>query len=126
MAALFAQTDDTRLARRVAEGDEAAFEALYDRHQHALLSFCRHMLGCSEDGEDALQQTFLRAHGPRRAGRAPDAVRPWLYAIARNRCLSMLAARRAATAPLEDHEPSFDGLAEGVELRSDLRPLVAA
>jgi hypothetical protein len=52
-------------------------------------------------------------------------VRPWLFAIARNRCLSMLAARRAATVPIEDHEPTFDGLADGVELRADLRELVA-
>ena len=125
MAARFAQIDDTRLARRVAAGDAAAFEVLYDRHHRALLSFCRHMLGSSEDGEDALQQTFLRAHGALRAGQVPDAIRPWLFAIARNRCLSMLSARRAVAVPLEDVEPSFDGLADGVETRGELRQLVA-
>ena len=125
MAGRFAQLDDTRLARRVAAGDAAAFEVLYDRHHRALLSFCRHMLGSTEDGEDALQQTFLRAHGALRGGQVPDAIRPWLFAIARNRCLSMLSARRAVAVPLEDVEPSFDGLADGVELRGDLRQLVA-
>ena len=44
------------------------------------------------------------------AGQLPDAVRPWLFAIARNRCKTMLAARREATVPVEDVEPSFDGL----------------
>src|SRR4051794_6353441 len=125
MPGRFAQTDDARLARRVAAGDAAAFEALYDRHHRALLAFCRHMLGSTEDGEDALQQTFLRAHGALRAGQVPEAVRPWLYAIARNRCLSMLSARKAVAVPLDSVEPpSFDGLAAGVELRADLRELV--
>src|SRR4051794_2670419 len=120
----FEKIDDSRLAARVARGDDAAFEVLYDRHHRPLLSFCRHMLGSTEDGEDALQQTFLRAHGALRSGQLPDAVRPWLYAIARNRCLSMLAARKAVSVPLDEVSPSFDGLADGVELRADLRELV--
>jgi len=119
------QLDDSRLARRVAAGDAAAFEALYDRHHRSLLSFCRHMLGNAEDGEDALQQTFLRAHSALVAGQVPDAVRPWLFTIARNRCKTMLAARRAAAVPLDAvAEPSFDGLAAGIELRGELRELV--
>ena len=55
----------------------------------------------------------------------PDAVRPWLFAIARNRCKTMLAARREATVPVEDVEPSFDGFADDVARRADLRELVA-
>ena len=109
----------------MARGDEAAFETLYDRHHAPLLAFCRHMVGSREDGEDALQQTFLRAHRALRAGRAPDAVRPWLYAIARNRCRTLLAARRDAAVPVDDLEPTFDGLADDVVRRSDLRELVA-
>ena len=125
MPGRFAQIDDTRLARRVAEGDTTAFEVLYDRHHRALLSFCRHMLGSTEDGEDALQQTFLRAHGALRSGQVPDAIRPWLFAIARNRCLSMLSARRAVAVPIDDVEPAFDGLSDDVERRVELRQLVA-
>ncbi len=68
--------DDERLARLVGTGDADAFEALYDRHAAPLLAFCRHMLGNREDGEDALQQAFVRAHRALAAGRAPDRVRP--------------------------------------------------
>ncbi len=106
-------------------GDEGAFEELYDRHHAALLAFCRHMVGNREDGEDALQQTFLRAHRALAAGPTPDAVRPWLYAIARNRCLTLLAARKPPAVPAEDVEVAFDGLAEDVRRRADLRELVA-
>ena len=101
-----------------------AFEALYDRHHPALLAFCRHMTGSREDGEDALQQTFLRAHRALLADRAPEAVRPWLFAIARNRCRTLLAARRPAV-PAEEVEVAFDGLADDVRRRADLRELVA-
>jgi RNA polymerase sigma factor (sigma-70 family) len=117
--------DDRRLAARVGAGDEAAFAALYERHRAALLSFCRHMVGNREDGEDALQQTFLRAHRALAAGQVPDSVRSWLFAIARNRCLTLIAARRSAAVPVEDVEVSFDGLSDEVRARADLRELVA-
>ena len=94
--------DDERLAALVARGDERAFETLYDRHHAPLLAFCRHMVGSREDGEDALQQSFLRAHRALKAGRVPDQVRPWLYAIARNRCRTLLAARRDAAVPVDE------------------------
>ena len=121
----FVELADERLAARVRSGDDAAFEALYDRHHASLLAFCRHMLGNREDGEDALQQTFMRAHRALGAGRLPDAVRPWLFAIARNRCRTMLAARRDAAVPVDELEPAVDGLAEDVRRRAELRELVA-
>ncbi len=83
------------------------------------------MVGNREDGEDALQQTFLRAHRALREGRPPDSVRPWLFAIARNRCRTLLAARRDAAIASDEIEPSYDGLAEDVGRRADLRELVA-
>src|SRR3954453_15867674 len=116
--------DDDRLAKLVAHGDACAFETLYDRHHAPLLAFCRHMTGNREDGEDALQQTFVRAHRALRAGRTPDAVRPWLYAIARNRCLTLIAARRDSGVSIGDAEPRVEGLADEVARRSDLRDLV--
>jgi RNA polymerase sigma factor (sigma-70 family) len=117
--------DDERLAALVRRGDAAAFEALYDRHHGSLLAFCRHMVGNREDGEDALQQTFLRAHQALMTGRLPDSVRPWLFAIARNRCRTLLATRRPAALPADEVEVAFDGLADDVRRRSDLRELVA-
>ena len=101
--------DDARLAELAATGDERAFEVIYDRHHRPLLAFCRHMLGSQDEGEDALQQTFLRAHRSLLSQGAPDDMRPWLFAIARNRCLTMLAARKAAAVPFQEIEPSTDG-----------------
>ncbi|MEO8690441.1 MAG: RNA polymerase sigma factor [Solirubrobacteraceae bacterium] len=115
---------DDRLAALAAAGDERAFEALYDRHHRVLLGFCRHMLGSREEAEDALQQTFLRAHRALAARGAPAEPRPWLYTIARNCCLTMLSARR----PVADGEAeiaSTDGRRDRVQVRADLRAVVA-
>ena len=116
---------DEKLAALAAAGDERAFEELYDRHHAGLLGFCRHMLGTREEGEDALQQTFMRAHRALLTHGAPEDVRPWLFAIARNRCRSMHAARKDATTSGDDAEPVTDGLAAGIEQRADLRALLA-
>ena len=114
---------DARLAQLAAGGDERAFEALYDRHHRALLGFCRHMVGSPDEAEDALQQTFLRAHRALLAHGAPDDPRPWLFTIARNRCKTLLAARRAE-AEVGETMPATAGLTEEVQARADLRAVV--
>lgn len=107
------------------ESDERAFELLYERHHRPLLSFCRHMLGNQEEGEDALQQTFMRALRALRAGQRPGHTRGWLYAIARNCCRDLLLARRDAPSAELDELPSTGGLADVVQARTDLRHLLA-
>jgi RNA polymerase sigma factor (sigma-70 family) len=102
--------------------DDAAFEALYDRHHRNLLAFCRHMVGSREEAEDVLQHTFLAAY--RSLPEGDDVrVKPWLYTVARNRCLSVLRARRDAVALNED-VVATEGLAAEVDRRDDLRALV--
>jgi RNA polymerase sigma factor (sigma-70 family) len=114
---------DGALVAGVRRGDGAAFEALYDRYHGNLLAFCRHMLGSREDAEDVLQHTFLAAHRGLRAGDTVVYLKPWLYTIARNRCLSVLRARRDDVA-LDDRAAATEGLAAEVDRRADLRMLV--
>ena len=102
---------DERLVAALRRGDEKAFEAIYDRHHRALLGFCRHMLGSHEEAEDALQRVFVAAHRHLSDGTADINLKPWLYTIARNRCLSILRARRETLALDDVREPSGDGLA---------------
>jgi RNA polymerase sigma factor (sigma-70 family) len=126
---LLALTGDGRLVEQVRRGNEAAFEVIFERHGPAILAFCRHMLGTSEEAEDAVQHTFAAAYRDlQRGGDRDIALKPWLFAIARNRCLSVLRARRevpTAVDALESGSPSGAGLAEQVEERADLRRLLA-
>src|SRR4051812_24110794 len=119
---VLAAFSDERLVEQVRRGNEAAFEAIYDRHHRAILSFCRHMLASADEGEDAVQQTFLSAFDAIRADARAIRLKPWLYTIARNRCLSTLRARREQ--PSDIDEIPTAGLADEVQHRSDLRELL--
>ncbi|MEA2410616.1 MAG: hypothetical protein QOC77_1177 [Thermoleophilaceae bacterium] len=107
---------------QVRRGNEAAFEAVYDRHHRGILSFCRHMLGSVDEAEDAVQQTFISAYDALQADRRDIRLKAWLYTIARNRCLSILRARREQPAELDDVPVA--GLSEEVQQRADLRELL--
>lgn len=120
---LLALRGDDVLVARVRAGDPAAFEVLYERHLPAILSFSRHMLGSHEEAEDAVQQAFVSAHRNLRDGVREINLKPWLYAVARNRCLSMLRARRETA--VEEMEVSTRGLDEVVQERADLRSMLA-
>jgi RNA polymerase sigma factor (sigma-70 family) len=121
---LHSRARDDALVRAVQAGDERAFEAIFKRHHAPLLAYCRHMLSNQCEGEDALQQAFIKAHQALLSGKAPRELRPWLYAIARNCCLSAIAARRPTTS-LGDHTPALQGLSEEVRQREDLRELLS-
>jgi RNA polymerase sigma-70 factor (ECF subfamily) len=64
------------------------------------------MLGSVHDAEDALQDALLRAWRglPRFDGRS--SVRPWLYKIATNTCLDLIARRRQRVLPVDHVAPA--------------------
>jgi RNA polymerase sigma factor (sigma-70 family) len=115
---------DARLVALVREGNGAAFETIYDRYQGPILSFCRHVLGDPEEAADAVQHTFVAAYNAIVSSEKTILLRAWLFTIARNRCYSVLRARRDQPAA-ELVEPSTEGLASQVQHREDLRQLLA-
>jgi RNA polymerase sigma factor (sigma-70 family) len=118
---------DEKLVALIREGHEHAFEVLFERYHSRLLAFCRHMLRSQEDAEDVLQEVFVKAHAAMLADDRHINARPWLYRIARNRCLNHL--RR----PVPEGQDSMDVLvgeggvttAERVQRREEFRALVA-
>jgi RNA polymerase sigma factor (sigma-70 family) len=114
---------DETLVEQMRRGNAAAYEVVFERHGAGILAFCRHMLGGHEEAEDAVQHTFAAAFQDLQRDHSRDlALKPWLYAIARNRCTSVLRSRREHVAIGEG--PATPGLAEQVERRSDLRALL--
>src|SRR5947209_13338786 len=114
---------DVRLVALVRQGQAAAFEAIYDRYHRPIMSFCRHMLGDPEEAADAVQHTFASAYTAITGSDKPLLLRPWLFTIARNRCYSVLRARREQPAG-DLVEPATEGLAAQVQRREDLRQLL--
>ncbi len=117
---------DERLVSQLRGGNERAFEALFDRYRPRLLVFCRGMLHSSEDAEDVLQEVFAAAHSAILADDRKLDVRPWLYRIARNRCLNhMRRPQPEAQEGLDEHPHSNGATTEDrAESREDLRLLV--
>src|SRR3954451_23937552 len=120
---LLAAFGDERLVEHVRHGSDAAFEVIFDRHHRGILSFCRHMLASVEEAEDAVQHTFIQAYDSIRHSNREIKLKAWLYAIARNRCLSVLRARREQAAELDDIPTA--GLSDAVQERSELREMLA-
>ncbi len=117
---------DERLIALIRDGQERAFEALIDRYQVRLQAFCRGMLASSEDAEDVLQEVFVAAHKAILADNRSINARPWLYRIARNRCLNHLRKPVPEGQDSMDVLPSENGVsvADRVEKRAEFRALI--
>jgi RNA polymerase sigma-70 factor (ECF subfamily) len=91
-------TPDETLAARVARGDSAALETLYDRYASRVLGVSLKIVGDQALAEDILQETFWRVW--QSAGTYQSqlgAFTGWLFRIARN--LSIDAYRRRNVRP---------------------------
>ena len=76
------------------EVDEPEFSGMAERHRRELHVHCYRMLGSFEDAEDTVQETFLRAWRRRETFEGRSTFRAWLYRIATNACLDLLAKCR--------------------------------
>ncbi len=72
------------LARRLADGDTAALDALYDRYAPGLYHYALSMLGREEDVEDVLQELFLKVVRARKSLAKARLLRPYLFAMLRH------------------------------------------
>jgi RNA polymerase sigma-70 factor (ECF subfamily) len=101
-------------------GDEEAFRRLVEPRHRELHAHCYRMLGSLHDAEDALQDAMLRAWRglPRFGGRG--SLRPWLYKIATNTCLDVIARRPKRVLPIgygpdaDPHDGPGEPLVESV------------
>ncbi|MCB8970859.1 MAG: RNA polymerase sigma factor [Thermoleophilales bacterium] len=118
---------DDRLVKLIRAGHDGAFEALFNRYHSRLLAFCTSMLKSRQDAEDVLQEVFANAHAAMLNDDRPINVRPWLYRIARNRCLNHLRKPVPEGQDSMDIHPHQGGTttAEEVQNREDLREVLA-
>jgi RNA polymerase sigma-70 factor (ECF subfamily) len=86
---------DAGLLRRMADGDESAFSALYDRWVDRVHTVAFWILKDADEAEDVVEETFWQVW--RTAARydvARSAAATWLMLIARSRALDRLRAQR--------------------------------
>jgi RNA polymerase sigma-70 factor (ECF subfamily) len=100
--------------------DEAAFERLVEPHRKELHAHCYRMLGSLHDTEEAMQEAMLRVWRHIDGFEERSSLRSWLYKIATNTCLDLIARRKKRLLPEEygpkadPHLPPGEPVAEGV------------
>ena len=104
--------DEIRVLLRQKRFNEA-FDLLMSAYGNRLLGLAFSILGNRAEAEDAVQDVMVRVWRALPQFRGDSAVSTWVYAITRNRCLTMLKQRRAAE-PLSLDEPGSRRQAESL------------
>ena len=100
--------DDEELIVRVAQGDRAAFEALYDRFSIPLYSLAVKILGNEAEAQDVLQEVFLSVWKKASTFRAErGSAFSWVVAQLRNRAIDRIRSRSRRGELLEAHAPDL-------------------
>ncbi len=87
--------------------DRNDFDQRIAPFQRELHAHCYRMLGSVHDADDALQDTLLGAWKGLAGFEGRSSLRTWLYTIATNACLALIARRRPRVSPI-DVQPHGD------------------
>jgi RNA polymerase sigma-70 factor (ECF subfamily) len=85
---------------------EDEFRRLVEPHRAELHAHCYRMLGSVHDAEDALQEALLRAWRGLGRFEGRSSLRAWLYRIATNTSLDLIARRPKRVLPADHGPPS--------------------
>ena len=89
---------DGVLIGQALSGDQSAFELLVSRYHRPLVSYIRGFLKDDELANDVLQHVFLQLYVSLPLLLRNVSLRPWLFQVARHRCLDELRKRRCKAA----------------------------
>jgi RNA polymerase sigma factor (sigma-70 family) len=104
-------------ARRGLCGDSATLEEIWRTHSQQILRVTQRITNNPEDAEDALQDSFLRAHVSLHTFDGRASIVTWLTRIAINSALMILRKRKRVLQVSLD-----DGVHGGAELRALIPP----
>jgi RNA polymerase sigma-70 factor (ECF subfamily) len=127
---------DEELARRAAQGEASAFEALMRRHNRAMFRTARAIVRDDAEAEDALQEAYLQAYRTLASFRGDAKFSTWLARVVANEALARLRkqVRRAAIVPMQGGlemdelnpptEAAMDRGPENAARRAEMRKLL--
>lgn len=92
------ESGESALLAGAAEGDEAAFRSLVERHLSGLLVLARRMLRDDAEAEDVTQEALLKLWRSREALEVGVyGLRPWLRRVVSNLCIDKMRSSRRFT-----------------------------
>ena len=107
---------DARDVARARQGDRAATERLYRRHQRRIWHLARLMTGSAQEAEDICQEVFLRALGGLERFRGEARWSTWLYRITINHVRNLRARQQTRRAVEAEPAEAGEELARPGEL----------
>ena len=90
-----ARLTDEDMMLRSQQGDDHAFEFLFEKYRGPIFNFIFRMLNHERDAaEDLLQEVFMKLYRARVSYEPRAKFSTWAFAIARNHCLNFISSRR--------------------------------
>lgn len=86
--------EDRQLVRRVLDGDDTAFEYLFNRYSDAIRRLFVQRLGGMNDADDLLQETFIKVYINLHRYSPAFTFGQWVYTIARNTFIDYVRRRQ--------------------------------
>jgi len=97
---------ETQLIARAQQGDEAAFEALFNTHKRRVYSLCLRMTGDTAEAEDLAQEAFLQLFRKISTFRGESAFTTWLHRLVVNVVLMRLRKKGLQQVSLDEVDNS--------------------
>jgi RNA polymerase sigma-70 factor (ECF subfamily) len=107
-------TWEAQLIERASAGDKVAFESIVDLYRPALYNIAKRMLRNSEDANDAVQETFIKALRSLPDFDSKRPIKPWLSRICSNCCVDILRERKRNADSLTPYEFKLEGREMGL------------
>ncbi len=114
---------DAEVARRIAAGDQPAFEVLMRKHNRRLYRVARAVLRDDAEAEDAVQLAYLHAYEAIDSYRGESRLSTWLTRIVVNESLMRVRKRRRESMVIPLESPSGESdmvMIENIESSAEL------
>lgn len=95
---------EEHLVLRAQNGETVAFELLMDMFRPAIVAQAMRMLRDSEDAQDAVQDTMVKACRALKTFQPERPMLPWLLRICSNCCVDIIRSRKATVDNIDTYE----------------------
>ncbi|MCH2184830.1 RNA polymerase sigma factor [Myxococcota bacterium] len=91
---------DDELVSRIVQGDEAAFNLLYDRYFKRVYGFVHRRMSITADVEEVTQEVFINVFAGLASFRGEAPLSAWVFGVCRRVIASRFKRKRHPTVPL--------------------------